>query len=227
MLLPLQAPDQDRTELQYRAPTAAPLWLKGFSLNQKAIEEAPAKTAQLRGERPRLQAEHRAAERAYREAQRKLPANLLPTEREAQLAAVKQARDESFAALVRNDAEINDTIQAAYTQAGFPQLGPVSRWMVRTRYALFGEGGGQALADEIGVDLLGQVPLEPAVAAGGDDGTPVALDGDGPAAQALRAIAHTIVTETVPPVSMAGCSARVLEAVERMLGPKPEPTPAP
>ena len=49
-------------------------------------------------------------------------------------------------------------------------------------YALFGEGGGQALADEIGVPLLGQVPLEPAVAAGGDAGVPVSLDGDGPAA---------------------------------------------
>ena len=39
-------------------------------------------------------------------------------------------------------------------------------------YALFGAGGGAALADEIGVPLLGQVPLEPAVAAGGDAGRP-------------------------------------------------------
>jgi ATP-binding protein involved in chromosome partitioning len=86
-------------------------------------------------------------------------------------------------------------------------------------YALFGEGGGQALADDIGVDLLGQVPLEPAVAAGGDDGVPVVLDGDGPAAEAFRAIAERLVTETVPPVEMAGCSARLLDAVERALGP--------
>ena len=48
-----------------------------------------------------------------------------------------------------------------------------------TRYALFGEGGGQALADEVGVELLGQVPIEPAVAAGGDTGEPVALDRHG------------------------------------------------
>ena len=93
------------------------------------------------------------------------------------------------------------------------------------RYALFGEGGGQALADEVGTELLGQVPIEPAVAAGGDAGTPVALDGDGPAARALRGIAERIVTETVPPVQMAGCSARVLEAVERLLGPKPTVAP--
>ena len=87
-------------------------------------------------------------------------------------------------------------------------------------YALFGTGGGRALADEIGAPLLGQVPLEPAVARGGDIGVPVALDGVGPAADAFRAIAELIVTETVPPVSMAGCSARMLDAVELALGPK-------
>ncbi|MFM7757051.1 MAG: Mrp/NBP35 family ATP-binding protein [Actinomycetota bacterium] len=76
-------------------------------------------------------------------------------------------------------------------------------------YDLFGTGGGQALADEIGVPLLGCVPIEPAVAAGGDAGEPVSLGGNGAAADALRTIARTIVTETVPPVQMAECSARV------------------
>ena len=80
-----------------------------------------------------------------------------------------------------------------------------------TSYALFGEGGGEACAREAGVPLLGSVPLEPAVAAGGDTGEPVAL-GDGPAADAFRAIAARIVDEAVPPVEMAGCSARMLEA---------------
>jgi ATP-binding protein involved in chromosome partitioning len=88
-------------------------------------------------------------------------------------------------------------------------------------YELFGEGGGQALASEIGAPLLGQVPLEPAVAAGGDAGVPVAIEGTGPAAEAFRAIAQRIVSETVPPVAMAGCSARLLDAVEVALGPKP------
>ena len=40
-------------------------------------------------------------------------------------------------------------------------------------HAIFGEGGGQALAKETGVPLLGRVPLEPAVRAGGDGGLPV------------------------------------------------------
>jgi ATP-binding protein involved in chromosome partitioning len=78
-------------------------------------------------------------------------------------------------------------------------------------YPLFGEGGGETLAREAGVPLLGSVPIEPAVAAGGDDGEPVAL-GSGPAADAFRAIAARIVEEAVPPVEMAGCSARMLEA---------------
>jgi ATP-binding protein involved in chromosome partitioning len=50
----------------------------------------------------------------------------------------------------------------------------------------------------------------------------VALDGTGPAADAFRAIAAKLVTETVPPVQMAGCSARMMDAVLASLGPKPE-----
>lgn len=84
-------------------------------------------------------------------------------------------------------------------------------------YALFGSGGGQALADEIGAPLLGQIPLEPAVAAGGDAGAPVALAGTGPAADAFRAVARRIVDEIAPPANMAGCTARMLSAVTAAL----------
>jgi ATP-binding protein involved in chromosome partitioning len=80
-----------------------------------------------------------------------------------------------------------------------------------TTYALFGEGGGEELAHEAGVPLLGQVPLEPSVSRGGDDGVPIAL-GTGAAAEAFGAIAARIVDEAVPPVAMAGCSARMLDA---------------
>ena len=41
-----------------------------------------------------------------------------------------------------------------------------------TTYALFGSGGGDRLAADIGVPLLGRVPLHPSVAAGGDAGEP-------------------------------------------------------
>ena len=75
-------------------------------------------------------------------------------------------------------------------------------------YALFGTGGGRALADEIGAELLGQVPIEPAVAAGGDSGEPVSLAGTGDAARAFRDIADRIASQTPSAESMSGCTAR-------------------
>ncbi len=81
-----------------------------------------------------------------------------------------------------------------------------------TSYALFGQGGGQALADDIGVALLASLPLDASVAAAGDGGKPVAL-GDGPMARAFAALAEVIVTEAVPPVDVSGCSARLLDAM--------------
>lgn len=89
-----------------------------------------------------------------------------------------------------------------------------------TSYALFGEGGGQSLADEIGVPLLGKIPLEASVAAGGDAGAPVALDGQGAAADEFRNIARLIVEEVAPPTNMAGCSARMLNMVAAALDAK-------
>ena len=90
-------------------------------------------------------------------------------------------------------------------------------------YPLFGSGGGQALADDIGVPLLGQVPIEPAVAAGGDAGRPVTLvDPASPAAREFEAIA-TRLGDVVPTPDageqpdMAGCSARMLAAVAEAL----------
>ena len=84
-------------------------------------------------------------------------------------------------------------------------------------YALFGAGGGQALADEIGAPLLGRVPIEAAVAAGGDAGAPVAVAGTGAAAAEFRAIARRLIDDVAPPASMAGCSARMLQMVHAAL----------
>jgi ATP-binding protein involved in chromosome partitioning len=75
-------------------------------------------------------------------------------------------------------------------------------------YALFGTGGGQALADEVGVELLGQIPIEPAVAAGGDNGEPLVLTSSSEAARIFTAIAAHIIAETPEINDMAGCSAR-------------------
>jgi ATP-binding protein involved in chromosome partitioning len=80
-----------------------------------------------------------------------------------------------------------------------------------TVYELFGSGGGEELAREIGAPLIGSIPIDAAVARGGDTGAPVVL-GEGPAAEALRALVTRVVDEAIPPVAMAGCSARMLDA---------------
>ena len=77
-------------------------------------------------------------------------------------------------------------------------------------HALFGTGGGQTLADDAGIPLLGQIPIEPLVYSGGDAGEPEVL-GSSPAAEAFRALAERLVTEAVPPAELAGCSARMLD----------------
>ena len=79
------------------------------------------------------------------------------------------------------------------------------------RQAVFGSGGGEELAAEIGAPLLGSIPLDAAVAEGFDTGEPAVL-GTGAGADALRAVARVLSQEHVPPVEMAGCSARMLEA---------------
>jgi len=86
-------------------------------------------------------------------------------------------------------------------------------------YEIFGSGGGQRLADQIGVPLIATVPLDAALGAGGDAGTPVALDDAGPLVGVFAAIAERVVTEISPMVEMNGCSARLLERVEEALGP--------
>jgi ATP-binding protein involved in chromosome partitioning len=82
-----------------------------------------------------------------------------------------------------------------------------------TRYALFGSGGGQRLADEIGVPLIASIPLHPDLAAGGDAGRPVAA-GDGELAAVFAELARTVAEEVAPVIETAGCSARMLDRVQ-------------
>jgi ATP-binding protein involved in chromosome partitioning len=89
-----------------------------------------------------------------------------------------------------------------------------------TSYALFGTGGGQALAEQLGVPLLAQVPLEPAVSAANDAGRPLSVAAPEAASSiAFSAVAARIVEDLLPPVDMSGCTARMLAAVEAAVGP--------
>ncbi len=68
-----------------------------------------------------------------------------------------------------------------------------------TRYEIFGSGGGEELANELGVPLLGRIPLVPALREGGDDGRPiVAVDPTSEVAVAFSAIAERIDVELAP-----------------------------
>ena len=62
-----------------------------------------------------------------------------------------------------------------------------------TRYELFGSGGGELLSKELGVPLLGKIPLVPALREGGDDGVPIMVsEPDGEAAAVFDQLAATI-----------------------------------
>jgi len=63
-----------------------------------------------------------------------------------------------------------------------------------TRYELFGAGGGEALAEGLGVPLLGRIPFVPLVRAGGDEGVPVRVaDPGSEAALAFDELAARVV----------------------------------
>jgi ATP-binding protein involved in chromosome partitioning len=62
------------------------------------------------------------------------------------------------------------------------------------RFAIFGEGGGQELADELDVPLLGKVPLTMPLREQADGGLPLVIeDPDDPASQAIRQVARGLI----------------------------------
>ena len=65
------------------------------------------------------------------------------------------------------------------------------------RYALFGEGGGQLLAEELEVPLLAKVPLTMALREASDAGVPIVFsDPDDPAAQAIRHASRGLIAQS-------------------------------
>jgi ATP-binding protein involved in chromosome partitioning len=57
---------------------------------------------------------------------------------------------------------------------------------------IFGSGGGERTANEFGVPLLAQLPIDPAIREGGDAGSPVAA-GEGPVADIFLSIARKVI----------------------------------
>src|SRR6202140_5193825 len=92
------------------------------------------------------------------------------------------------------------------------------------RYAIFGEGGGQDLADELDVPLLGKVPLTMPLREHADSGTPLVLeDPDDPAAQAIRHAARGLVA--MAPMALPVLP--VAPAAPAPVAPAPQASPKP
>ncbi len=67
---------------------------------------------------------------------------------------------------------------------------------------VFKSGGGERTADLLGCRFLGRIPLDPAIALGGDDGTPIVVsEPAGPHADAFRDVAEAVRTEVAKRVA--------------------------
>ncbi len=91
-------------------------------------------------------------------------------------------------------------------------------------YQLFGAGGGQEVADQLGTSLIGQIPFTPSVARLGDVGITLVEaelehSHEQQALEALKALAQEIITRIAPIYEVQSCSARMLDAINAVLGP--------
>ena len=132
-LLPLAAPDKHNTAKQYETPQLLPLFSKTFTIDWKSIQETPERMAET-----------------YRE--------LAAAERTADSSSTTAA-ETAKQDIRRIQNELKNLLLRPYREAGFPDVGAVSRWMIRARYQLFGEWslGSIAGRDEFGRDVLSRV----------------------------------------------------------------------
>lgn len=132
--------------------------------------------------------------------------DLPPGTGDAQLSLV-QATHVAGAVIVTTPQEVavGDALRGAkmFERVGVPVFGVVENMSAFTdpetgrRFELFSSGGGRRLADEIGVPLLGTVPLQPQLAVLADAGQPILIaQPESPAARSLREIADSLQHKT-------------------------------
>jgi ATP-binding protein involved in chromosome partitioning len=135
--------------------------------------------------------------------------DLPPGTGDAQLSLV-QATQVAGAIIVTTPQEmaVGDALRGAkmFERVGVPVIGVVENMAAFVdpetgrRFELFSAGGGQRLAEELGVPLLGSVPLQPRLAELADAGQPILVAGaDSPAAEQLREIAQLLRQKTAGP----------------------------
>ncbi len=102
------------------------------------------------------------------------------------------------------DVALADVIKgiAMFKQMKVPVLGVIENMSyfvapdTGNRYEIFGHGGGQKVAERMGVPFLGEVPIDPLVREGGDTGKPIVLAApESPAGKALRDIGQSLAAK--------------------------------
>lgn len=139
-ILPLQPPDDDNTRLQYEPPRLHPLFAKTFRFDWDAVRQTPKRLQQVSRQLA-------VAEQHLEEVKHEYDGKAGPE--------VEIASD-----MVRKkNRQLEDIRQRPYRDAGFPDLGRFSRWLVRVRYRAFGQWslGPVAGRDEFGRDVLSRV----------------------------------------------------------------------
>jgi ATP-binding protein involved in chromosome partitioning len=132
--------------------------------------------------------------------------DLPPGTGDAQLSLV-QATHVSGALIVTTPQEmaVGDALRGArmFERVGVPVLGIVENMggfvdpESGRRFELFSSGGGRRLADELGVDLLGSIPLQPRMAELADQGRPILIaEPESAAAVELQGVAHQLQRKT-------------------------------
>ncbi|MEQ9104216.1 MAG: Mrp/NBP35 family ATP-binding protein [Rhodothermales bacterium] len=93
---------------------------------------------------------------------------------------------------------------AMFEQVGVPVLGLVENmaWFTppelpENRYYLFGKGGARALANELGVPLLAELPIQETIRQNCDDGTPAASEADTSASKAFAGLAQAVDEQVI------------------------------
>ena len=104
---------------------------------------------------------------------------------------------------------------AMFRQLNIPVLGVVENMSFfvcghcQERTEIFGHGGGAKMAEDMGIPMLGQIPIDTRVRSGGDEGRPiVSAAPDAPAAKAFFEIAGRVAAE------ISKQNARVLKVIQ-------------
>ncbi len=100
-------------------------------------------------------------------------------------------------------ASIEDAMKAIsmFEKLGVPVFGMVENMSyfiapdTGTRYDIFGHGGARAAAEELGIDFLGEIPIEPAIGDGAERGAPISYSApDSASAREFRRLAGVVAS---------------------------------